>query len=33
LTSVPGFEQGTGVAINIVTPEAATQRLTSVSVS
>ncbi|HLM65006.1 MAG TPA: galactose-1-phosphate uridylyltransferase [Acidimicrobiales bacterium] len=33
LTSVPGFEQGTGVAINIVPPEAAARRLTAVSVS
>jgi UDPglucose--hexose-1-phosphate uridylyltransferase len=27
LTSVPGFEQGTGVAINIIPPELAAQRL------
>jgi UDPglucose--hexose-1-phosphate uridylyltransferase len=28
LTSIPGFEQGTGVAINVVPPEQAARRLT-----
>jgi UDPglucose--hexose-1-phosphate uridylyltransferase len=29
VTSIPGFEQGTGVMINILPPEAATQHLTA----
>jgi hypothetical protein len=29
LTSTAGFEQGTGVLINIVSPEVATQQLTA----
>jgi hypothetical protein len=29
VTSIPGFEQGTGVMINILPPEAAAQHLTA----
>src|SRR5918994_485331 len=33
LTSIPGFEQGTGVAINIIPPELAARRLVDTPVS